>query len=121
MMKILSTILCAFAFAIIGCGAPPITGETQQEALVKSKIIQFPAATFADLATAHAAGETHRAALVAAGNDWAIAGWPGAGPIDALDGENAGVYIGKLTPALADPAGTERVNFLAHEYIPDPE
>lgn len=91
----------------------------------RAKIVKFGSNAFGDdgetpeerLANARAHAEAWRSALVAAGDAWAIPGWPGAGPLDAVDEQSAGVNIGTKTPAVAAPAGTETVNFLSSDWL----
>jgi hypothetical protein len=103
-----------------------------------AKVIQFivgvGAGQYATIQDANTAAAAHRDALSTAGDTWAIPGDPGdtppgSGPIDAIDGSNAAVYIGinydaatgAITPAnVTDPAGTARVNYHWDEYHQPP-
>lgn len=93
----------------------------------RSKIIAFNVSTqeqptdWATLDDAHAAAETHRLLLVAAGDAWATPGaYPNSGPHDQYQGKAAGLYIGLETPSLSDPAGTERINYIGEYWFGPP-
>jgi hypothetical protein len=87
--------------------------------------VKFGANAFGDdgqtpeerLSNARAHAEAWRSSLVNNGDTWAIPGWPGAGPLDAADGQSAGVNIGTKTPSIGAPPGTETVNFLSTDWI----
>ncbi len=127
-MKRLFALLCV-ALATLACSAPPEPiGATEQGIIKRSKVIQFPVTFFSTMPAAHDAAETHRLALVAAGDTWATAGWPGAGPLDRLDETGAALNIGTFwgvvngveEPRVADPAGTTRANFSYADYFAGP-
>lgn len=134
-MKRLLFVLACLA-SLLGCAAPVEAPHRTDQALVikRSKIIVWKVSTlgeptpWATILLAHTAAESHRSALVAAGDDWATPGWPGAGPIDAAPGltpppgERAGLNIGKnwgegLEPALPDPLATERWVFDSAQWF----
>jgi hypothetical protein len=127
-MKRLFALLC-LALASLACSAPPEPlGATEQSIIKRSKVIQFPVTFFATVLAAHDAAESHRLALVAAGDAWATAGWPGAGPLDRLDATGAALHIGTFwgvvngveEPRVADPNGTTRANFTSTDYFAGP-
>jgi hypothetical protein len=70
-----------------------------------SKIIKFPVGiNFLTIEIAFAAAVAHSEALLAAG--WSV---PAARV--QWEGLAAGVFIGILEPSLADPVGTERIDY----------
>ncbi len=90
--------------------------------IIRPKIVQFPVgATWSTALDAFNAAETYRQSCVAAGNDWAEPGWPGAGPLykqpGGVDAPAAGMYINKFTPTPPIPEGAAVVEFAAAEWV----